>query len=233
MCQLLFHTNCECSFCEGSTKYWNCKGKEKGNALSWKKSWDTSCLGKELYTVAAGLCGWYGLEKKFFDGSVRWHFVCPSWQNMCDPNPEKGWRRKSGAAETLISHAGKRYDNLVRQFWIQLRQVSIRAAWLTRRPRFSIFGRLKQRSLNAKHGRRHSQTMRKPTSRSWIQKCRTESRILKMSALNKTEFCEVAPRFLVVRIAPILSAGTVYMAAHSPFKNLFLQTHINYPIRLQ
>ena len=57
---------------------------------------------------------------------------------MSDPKPEEGWRRKSGAAETLISHAGEDIRNIVQSIEILLHFVSFRAAWLYRRPRFSL-----------------------------------------------------------------------------------------------
>ena len=51
---------------------------------------------------------------------MRSHLDYPSRQNVSDPKPEEGWRRKSGAAETLISHAGFRYEDIVRHVRIQL-----------------------------------------------------------------------------------------------------------------
>ena len=57
---------------------------------------------------------------------------------MSDPNSEEGWRRKSGAAETLTSHAGEDSLDIVQLIEILLRFVSFRAAWLDRRPRFAL-----------------------------------------------------------------------------------------------
>ena len=78
-----------------------------------------------------------GEKKEFFDGSVRSRFGYPSLQNVCDPKPEEGWRRKSGTTETLTSHAGEDYFDIVQSTDILLHFVIFRAAWLDRRPRFS------------------------------------------------------------------------------------------------
>ena len=65
-----------------------------------------------------------------FIGSVRSHIVDPSLQNMSDPDSKEGYRRKSGAAETLTSHAGEDNLDIVQSGDFLLHEMSARSAWL-------------------------------------------------------------------------------------------------------
>ena len=58
------------------------------------------------------------------------YFVSWDQLNVSDPNSEEGWRRKSGATETLTSHAVWYNLDFVRRREILLHFVSARSAWL-------------------------------------------------------------------------------------------------------
>ena len=103
--------------------------------------------------------------------------VYPSRQGLSDPKPEKGWRRKSGTAETLTSHAVKRFGDIVRYVRIQLHFISIRTPWL---PPFVLCvyaNFMSADRTNEKRGRRSSQAARSNIYRRRISPLCTISRI--------------------------------------------------------
>ena len=108
---------------------------------------------------------------------MRRHLEYLSRQNGSDPISMEGWRRKSGAAETLTSHAGFSIRDIVRLFRIQLRFVSIRTPWL---PPFVLCVCADDTSADrtkVKRGRRSSQAARSISYRRRISIFRTISRL--------------------------------------------------------
>jgi len=169
-------------------RWWG-KGRR---SLSWKKAPQRTliCGSRFVWLI------WCSF-RRILDGSVRSHIDYPSWQNVCDPISEEGWRRKSGATETLTSPAVWCNHDIVRRRAIPLRWAVARSAWLSPSSLLSVLSAdgkfwLTQSTNGG------SQGVRCKTYRSWILKRRTESRLRKCRALNKMSFCEVALLFLMI-----------------------------------
>ena len=111
---------CVRSVCEGGTRFLERK------------------LCKELYTAVAGLFGLYGFVRGGFGWVCALTFSSSQLTKYSNPISEEGWRRKSGATETLTSHAGSDNLDLVLSFAISLRKATARPAWLSPSGLFSV-----------------------------------------------------------------------------------------------